>query len=50
MAMQSPIISDRSVAELTRISIEGPEIDAVEFEEMLEICKEHNHRILLLTV
>ena len=30
-----------------RISIEGPEIDAVEFEEVLEIFKEHNHRILL---
>ena len=30
-----------------RISIEGPEIDAVEFEEILAIFKEHNHRILL---
>ena len=30
-----------------RISIEGPEIDAVEFEEILEIFKGHNHRILL---
>ena len=36
-----------SEAQLMRISIEGPEIDAVEFEEKLEICKEHNHRILL---
>ena len=35
------------VAQLMRISIEGPEIDAEEFEEVLEICKEHNHRILL---
>ena len=26
---------------------EGPEIDAVEFEEGLEICKEYNHKILL---
>ena len=35
-------LSDNSVAQLMRISIEGPEIDAVEFEEILEICKEHN--------
>ena len=40
-------LSDRSVAQLLRISIEGPEIDAVEFEEILEIFKEYNHRILL---
>ena len=38
-------LSDCSVAQIMRI--EGPEIDAVEFEEILEICKEHNHRILL---
>ena len=36
-------LSDCSVAQLMRISTEGPEIDAVEFEEILEICKEHNH-------
>ena len=40
-------LSDCSVAQLMRISIEGPKIDAVEFEGILEICKEHNHRILL---
>ena len=40
-------LSDCSVAQLMRISIEGPVIDAVEFEEILEICNEHNHRILL---
>ena len=40
-------LSDCSVAQLMGMSIEGPEIDAVEFEEILEICKEHNHRILL---
>ena len=40
-------LSDCSVAQLMRISIEGPEIDAVEFEEIMEICKEHKHRILL---
>ena len=40
-------LSDCSVAQLMRMLIEGPEIDAVEFEEILEICKEHNHRILL---
>ena len=31
--------SDCSVAQLTRISIEGAEIDAVVFEEILEIVK-----------
>ena len=41
-------LSDYSVAQLMRISIEGPEIDAVELEE-LEISK-HNHRILLCVV
>ena len=40
-------LSDCSVAQLMRKSIEGPEIDAVEFEEILETFKEHNHRILL---
>ena len=40
-------LSDYSVAQLMRISIEGAEIDAVEFEEIMEICKENNHRILL---
>ena len=40
-------LSDCSVAQLMRISIEGPEIEAEEFEEVLEIFKEHNHRILL---
>ena len=30
-------LSDCSVAQLMRISIEGPEIDAAEFEEILEI-------------
>ena len=32
-------LSDCSVTQLMRISIEGPEIDAVEFEEILEILK-----------
>ena len=40
-------LSDCSVAQLIRISIEGPEIYAVEFEAILEIFKEHNHRLLL---
>ena len=30
-------LSDYSVAQLMRISLEGPEIDAVEFEDILEI-------------
>ena len=40
-------LSDCSVAQHMRISIEGPEIDTVEFEEIMENFKEHNHRILL---
>ena len=40
-------LSHCSVAQLMRISIEGHEIDAVEFKETLEICEEHHHRILL---
>ena len=40
-------LSDCSIAQLMRILIEGPEIDAVEFEEILEIFKEHKRRILL---
>ena len=40
-------LSDCSVALHMRISIEGLEIDAIGFEEIMEICKEHNHRILL---
>ena len=39
-------LSECSVAQLMRISIEGPELDAAEFEEMLEIFNGHNHRIL----
>ena len=39
-------LSDCSVAQLMRVSIEGPEIDAVVFEEILEIFKEHNYRKL----
>ena len=40
-------LSEYNVAQLMRIAIEGPKIDAMEFEDILEICKEHNHRILL---
>ena len=40
-------LSDCSVAQLMRISIEGLENDAVEFAEILEMFKEHNHRMLL---
>ena len=32
-------LSDCSVAQLMRVSIEGPEINTVEFEEVLEILK-----------
>ena len=40
-------LSDCSVAQLMRISIEGPKIDAMKCEDILDIFKEHNHRILL---
>ena len=40
-------LSDCSVAQHMSILIEGSEIDTVEFEEILNIFKEHNHRILL---
>ena len=40
-------LSDCSVAQLMRIWIEGPEIDAVELGEILEPFKAYNHRILL---
>ena len=39
--------SDSNVAQLMKILIEGPEIDAVEFEEIMEIFEEHSHGILL---
>ena len=39
-------LSDCSVAYLMKILIEGPEIDAVEFEEYWRFFW-HNHRILL---
>ena len=35
-------LSDCSVLQLMRISIEGPEIDAGEFEETLEIFERHS--------
>ena len=38
-------LSNCSVQQLMRISIEGLEIDAVEFEETLEIFERYNHRI-----
>ena len=41
------LLSVCSVAQLMRISIEGPKINAVEFEKILEVFQEHNHRILL---
>ena len=40
-------LSNYSVAQLKHISNERPEIDAMEFEKIMEIFKEHNHRVLL---
>ena len=38
-------LSDCSVVQLMQLSIEVFEIDAVKFEEIIEIFKEHNNRI-----
>ena len=40
---QGCCLSESSVEQLMRISIEEP-IGAFEFEEIMEICKEHNNR------
>jgi len=40
-------LSDCNLARLMRIAIEGPELPAVDFTEILEVFKEKNHRILL---
>ncbi len=40
-------LSHGSLAQLMRIAIEGPDPTLVNFEEILEIFKESNHRIQL---
>ena len=40
-------LNDANLSRLMRIAIEGPELSAVNFKEVLEVFKEKNRRILL---
>ena len=40
-------LSDVNLARLMRIAIEGPQLSATDFSEILDILKETNHCILL---
>ena len=40
-------ISDTNLTRFMRIAIEGPELSSVDFNEIVDIFKENNHRILL---
>ncbi len=40
-------VSDINLARLMRIAIEGPELTEIDFNEILEVFKEKNRRILL---
>ena len=40
-------ISDINLARLMQITIKGPELTSVDFNEILEVFKEKNHRIML---
>jgi len=40
-------ITDQNLSRLMRIAIEGPELSAVNFDEVLEIFKQKNRRIVL---
>ena len=40
-------VSDINLARLMRIAIEGPELTDIDFNEILEVFKEKNRRILL---
>ena len=40
-------ISDTNLTRLMRIAIECPELSSVDFNEIVDIFKENNHRILL---
>ena len=40
-------ISDINLARLMRIAIEGPNLNSVDFNKILDIYKQHNHRIPL---
>ena len=40
-------LSDENLDKLLRIAIEGPELESVDFEEVLDIFKQTNRRIRL---
>ena len=40
-------ISDVNLARLMRITIEGPELTSIDFNEILDVFKEKNDRIML---
>ena len=40
-------LSDINLCRLVRIAVEGPELNEVDFEEIVDIFKEHNRRIKL---
>ncbi len=40
-------ISDANLARLMRITIEGPELTSIDFNEILDVFKEKNRRIML---
>ena len=40
-------ISDVNLARLMRITIEEPELTSIVFNEILDVFKEKNHRIML---
>ena len=41
------LLNDANLAHLMRIAIEGPELSSVNFDEVLEVFQEKNHRIQL---
>ena len=40
-------LSDSNLSRLMRIAIEGPELSSIDFNEILDVYRENNRRILL---
>ena len=40
-------LTEQNLARLMRIAIEGPELNEINFSEILDIFKQSNHRIIL---
>ncbi len=40
-------LTEQNLARLMRIAIEGPELNEINFNEILDIFKQSNHRIIL---